>query len=58
LRFAHILWAALIARINVLCPVCGGLMRITPASVPPLWAEAYAQADEGLAPLPMRKTWS
>jgi len=40
-RPAHYLWAVLIARIYevfpLLCPICGGQMRITPARGPPLW---------------------
>jgi hypothetical protein len=51
-RPAHDLWAVLIARIYevfpLVCPICGGPMRITPARGPPLWDGCDAQMDEGV----------
>jgi len=48
---SHYLWAALIARIYevfpLLCPMCGGQMRIiAPARGPPLWDDSGAQESQ------------
>jgi hypothetical protein len=51
-RSAHYLWALLVARIYevlpLLCPLCGGQMRITPARGTPLWDECDVQMGNGV----------
>ena len=55
-RPAHNLWAVLIACIYqvfpLVCPICGGQTRITPARRPPLWDGCNAQTGDGVEVAP------